>query len=223
MRALAAGAALLSAAVFARAHDGFTAPSSGVALSPGAIVELRWSSVCGSVERRDLDETEIVLSLDGGTTFPIRVSPELKPCASRYLWKVPSLPTTHARVALRGGFEGRNPTETVAIVSAEFRILAEPDGRVEALRRHAAEWSTTPQPASLTADDLLEHRLSSPCAMTGPAPDRPEGALTGTSSSSTDHRVEVRRAVPESPGPLFAFLAFASSVRSASAPTPLRL
>ena len=220
-RALAAAAALLSSAVLARASDGFRAPSPGEVLSPGAIVELRWSPVCRAPEHRDLDETELVLSLDGGTTFPIRVSPELNACASRYLWKVPSLPTAHARLGLRGGLEGRNPTETLAVVGSEFRILSEPDGRVEALRRHAAEWWATPEPVSLTAEDLLERRLASPRDAIGLPSLRPEGGLPESPQSAD--RTESRRSVPTSPDLAAFSLASSPSGRRSSLPTPLRL
>ena len=222
LRAFAAAAALLSSAVLARASEGFRAPAPGEVLSPGAIVELRWSPVCREPEHRDLDEAELVLSLDGGTTFPIRVSPELNACASRYLWKVPSLPTAHARLALRGGLEGRNPTETLAVVGSEFRILSEPDGRVEALRRHAAEWwTTTPEPASLTAEDLLERRLAAPRDVIGLPSARPEGGLPDGPRSAD--RTECRRSAPASPDLAAVSLASTPSARRSSAPTPLRL
>ncbi len=220
-RALAAVAAFVSSAAFARAGDAFPAPAPGESLSPGAIVELRWSPIGRGAGALEVDEAEIVLSLDGGTTFPIRVSPELRPGASRYLWKVPSLPTAHARLALRSGVDGQKPTETLALVGAEFRILREPDGRVEALRRHAGEWWTTPEPASMTAEDLLERRLSSPRDAIRLPPGRPEGALPGTDQSARPF--DARRSALPSIGIVPVSLASASGARRASAPTPLRL
>ena len=139
-------------------------PGSGEALAPGAVVEVRWASLCDAMarpgEKREIDEAEVVLSLDGGRTFPIRVTPELRPCATRFLWTVPALPTVHARLALRAGSEERDATETLEILSGEFRILADPDGRVEKLRRHVNEWWIPPPPVALTAEDLLDRMMS---------------------------------------------------------------
>lgn len=161
--ALAAiGAAL--AAPSAVAQPAMMSPGAGEALAPGAVVEVRWASLCdvaaGSGEKREFDEAEVVLSLDGGRTFPIRVTPELRPCTTRFLWTVPALPTVHARLALRAGSEERDATEKLEILSGEFRILSDPDGRVEKLRRHVGEWWIPPPPAALTAEDLLERSMS---------------------------------------------------------------
>lgn len=139
-------------------------PGAGEALAPGAVVEVRWASLCDvaarSGEKREIDEAEVVLSLDGGRTFPIRVTPELSPCTTRFLWTVPALPTVHARLALRSGSEERDATESLEILSGEFRILSDPDGRVEKLRRHVNEWWIPPPPAALSAEDLLERSMS---------------------------------------------------------------
>jgi hypothetical protein len=105
------------------------------------------------------DEAELVLSLDGGATFPVRVSHELSPCETRYLWRVPVLATGRARLGVRIGHEGFGETETIALVSGEFRILSDLDGRVQELYRRAAEW-WTPAPAVLTAQDLLDRTLT---------------------------------------------------------------
>jgi hypothetical protein len=150
----------LAAVPAARASSPFTAPAPGESLAPGSIVEVRWASLCGDLRHRGLDEAEIVLSLDGGRTFPIRVTPELSPCSTRFLWTVPSLPAAHARLAVRAGDDERDASETLEIVSADFRILPDPDGRVEQLRRRAAEWWTPSAPPAATAEDLLEHSMS---------------------------------------------------------------
>src|SRR5512147_730734 len=77
-------AALVSiAAAFAargEATSPFLSPARGEALAPGSIVEVRWASACASAPEGRADEAEVVLSLDGGLTFPIRVSNELHPC-----------------------------------------------------------------------------------------------------------------------------------------------
>src|SRR5262249_53176639 len=83
--AFACAAMLVSAAASAHGKDMFVSPSAGEALSPGAIVEVSWEPICRVAGTPQIDEAEIVLSLDGGRTFPMRVSPELKPCTSKYL------------------------------------------------------------------------------------------------------------------------------------------
>jgi hypothetical protein len=209
------------APVAARGSDAFQSPAAGESLAPDAIVEIRWASLCDDPRLRALDEAEIVLSLDGGETFPVRVSTELKPCSARYLWKVPALPTAHARIALRAGEDERDTSEVITVISAEFRILPDPDGRVQELRRRAAEWWVPCAPAQLSAEDLLEHNLSPAreaielpvlrfeiaAPSTGASAVRPEPAAFAAAVSRLDGERPIRLA-PE---------------RRSGASTPLRL
>lgn len=221
--ALLTALAALVPASRALAGDGFLSPGSGEALAPGSIVEVRWTSLCSAsaTKDREIDEAEIVLSLDGGRTFPVRVTPELKPCAARYLWKVPALPSAHARLALRAGSEERDATESIEVLSPDFRILPDPDGRVEALRRRASEWWVPAQPAVLSAEDLLERTMSAARDEIGLPTALSDAAIP--TSSSIAIRPE-RAAAHAAPARL---QTAASSVqppaRSAGAPTPLRL
>ena len=83
-------------------------------VTAGQWVELRWSGLPADVE-----ELEIVLSLDGGRTYPVRVSPELEAPEGCYRWRVPDLPAARARLMLRiGGERG----ERAGAHSREFRI-----------------------------------------------------------------------------------------------------
>jgi hypothetical protein len=217
-----AGLCVLAGTPVARASSRFSSPSAGESLAPGAVVEVRWTSPCSALRARDLDEAELVLSLDGGRTFPVRVTPELESCASRVVWTVPALPAEHARLALRAGAEERDATESIVFVSGDFRILSDPDGRVEQLRRRAAEWWTPSRPPAATAEDLLEHslapahsRIEAPAAF--PAAAAPPSGPSG-----------LRLALAASPVALSAPRLAAASVRpsrarSAAAPTPLRL
>ena len=140
-----------------RAEPAMLSPAAGESLAPGSVVDVRWGSLCAAGMKAD--EAELVLSLDGGATFPIRVSHELSPCETRYLWRVPVLATGRARLGVRTGHEGFGETERIALVGAEFRILSDLDGRVQALYRRRAEW-WTPEPAILSAQDLLDRALS---------------------------------------------------------------
>jgi hypothetical protein len=84
-------------------------------VTAGQTVVLRWSGLSAEVE-----ELEIVLSLDGGGGYHVRVSPELEAREREYRWRVPDLPTRHARLMLRmGGEEG----ERTGALSREFRIV----------------------------------------------------------------------------------------------------
>ncbi len=219
--ALAAAFGIAGASPSAQAREAFVSPGAGEALAPGAIVDVRWASLCDAPRDREIDEAEIVLSLDGGRTFPIRVSPELKSCATHFLWKVPALPAAHARLALRAGADERDGTETIEILSQDFRILSDPDGRVEQLRRRAAELFTPSDPSLLTAEDLLEHTMSAARDRIALPASQFDAALPPSSPSVLE---------PES---TVAFLAAAdlertpgihpAPARAAGAQTPLRL
>ncbi len=216
-------AALAAMAVVpaASAAERFTAPQSGESLAPGSIVEVRWTPLCDRLPAREIDEAEIVLSLDGGRTFPVRVTPELKPCSAAFLWKVPALPAAHARLALRAGEEERDADERIEILSADFRILPDPDGRVEQLRRRAAEWWTPSAPAMLSAEDLLENTMSPAGREIVPPGTRSEAAVFPTSPNAL--RIEL---APTAVAPVRLAgrpISRLAAARSAGAPTPLRL
>jgi hypothetical protein len=114
-------ASLLALVLTVAAHPGAAAAAGAVSLDVPAVVtagqsvELRWSALPADVE-----ELEIVLSLDGGLTYPVRVSPELEAREGGYRWRVPDLPASRARLMLRmGGEEG----ERAGARSREFRIV----------------------------------------------------------------------------------------------------
>jgi hypothetical protein len=52
------------------------------------------------------EEWEAFLSVDGGRTFPIRITPHLPIAESSFAWTVPDLPTPAARIRLRFGVGG---------------------------------------------------------------------------------------------------------------------
>jgi len=163
---LAAVALALGVATPALAQGRLTTPESPV--YGGSSVDVRWTGLCevGS----DLQEVELVLSLDGGVSFPVRITPEMSSCTSRFRWRVPSLPTAHARLALRAGSGGRNETERLELFSGEFAIVASGE---EPLIRGASEWWTRQALSEVSAVDRLTDSL-------GAAPER----LTLPASSS---------------------------------------
>jgi hypothetical protein len=114
-------------------------PSAGDRLLPGSVVEASWGS---DATPGGFDEGELVLSLDGGRTFPIRVTAEIEPGERRAEWRVPSLPTAHARLALRVGREEAAEAERIDLVSVEFAIVADPSALEERFFRIGCEWRT---------------------------------------------------------------------------------
>ena len=159
-------------------------PVRGARLHPGAIVRVSWT--LGASARREFDEMELVLSLDGGRSFTLRVTREVSPAEDAVLWRVPRLPSKHARIALRAGRGEKKESETIRTVSAEFTILADADDPLEQLCRVHGEWRT--REAAGSAKDLPEGNLSGspdemraafspdgaaePPGSTVPAPDR---------------------------------------------------
>jgi len=130
-----------------------------------------------------IDEMELVLSLDGGRTFPHCVSRDLSPGASRAVWTAPALPAKSAVLAVRTG--GRGETERVVAVSAPFEIVApEPEAPLPA---GGALGSREPAvgPLSGPATDLERVPVPTPCrgavslvtppraAVPGPEPQAP--------------------------------------------------
>ena len=104
------------------------------------MVSVSWTA--GVVGRADGDEMELVLSLDGGRSFPLRVTRTLSPDALSFAWRVPALPTERARLALRSGRQGDEDSETIRIVSGEFAIGADTHVALEEVFRTGGEWRT---------------------------------------------------------------------------------
>jgi hypothetical protein len=83
----------------------------------GDTIEVRWDAVDPS-----LDELELLLSLDGGRHYTLRISPELDPDHAAFRWRVPNLASGEARLRLRFHRDGR---ECDGEASRPFRIAAE--------------------------------------------------------------------------------------------------
>jgi hypothetical protein len=74
------------------------------------------------------DEMEILLVLDDSAETTLRLTRQLSPSTSSYLWQVPNLPGSRARLVLRFGEDGREqecePSEPFAIVTSAEEPLA---------------------------------------------------------------------------------------------------
>ncbi len=80
------------------------APGEGAVLEPGSSATLEWAPLAG-LRQKEWEEWEAFLSLDGGATYPVRITPHLDRDLRRVTWKVPDLPTGNARLLLRVGDE----------------------------------------------------------------------------------------------------------------------
>lgn len=163
----------LGGTILALGQEGFLSPSRGEALLPGSVIDAHWAIRDATVPS-DANEAELVLSLDGGRSFPIRVSAELSIWASQSRWQVPALPTARARLALRTGSGGRDEAEALRMLSEEFTILPDAEGRAEELHARRAEWWTTPVLSLESSDDRLSRHISSPHRFAAAKPGGPE-------------------------------------------------
>jgi|PlaIllAssembly_1097288.scaffolds.fasta_scaffold390509_1 hypothetical protein len=104
------------------------------------------------------EERELVLSLDGGRSFPVRLTGEIGPGDGVVSWRVPALFAEHVVLALREG--GGGLEERIVTASAEFAIVPGPGVPAEALRFRDGEWKT--READSGPDSLPTSALGSP-------------------------------------------------------------
>ena len=189
----------------------FLEPEPGGRLDAGATVSVSWTP--GLAGRDDADEMELVLSLDGGRSFPLRVTRTLSPDARSFVWRVPALPTERARLSLRSGRQGDEDSETIRIISGEFAIGADPDVALEEVFRTGGEWRTRealestpdrPEPGAfrLPEEEIQttfgSDRPAEPPTSTPPARDRGRPQSPGGVAS---HSAESQTAPPHSRPP----------------------
>lgn len=105
----------------------FARPAAGAVLQAGETVEIRWTGIPA-----DAEEIELLLSLDGGKHFSIRVTEELDADEGSFLWRVPNFVSSEASLAVRMGIGGK---EITTEGSPLFRIE-----RDHALGRPALAW-----------------------------------------------------------------------------------
>ncbi len=123
-------------------------PTAGAEVEVGSVVEVSWNAL--PIEAKEM---ELYLSLDGGRSYPLRLTPQLPPGLGRLLWRVPNLPTPAARLRVRVGIPGRG--EVDAEPSPVFRIVA--------------EGSVSAEPVVLRAGELWIGRGSDASPLTPPS------------------------------------------------------
>ena len=167
-------------------------------LSAGTTAEFAWYSG----ELSGADEMELVLSLDGGRTFPLRVTGDLCLAMRRISWRVPALPAEHARLALRMGRDEEEGSETIVSVSDEFAIRIEGSADLEELFRVRGEWRTrealegperSPFEAQLAGSPAEQLRPATVCA---PAAEPPRSVSPSLAPSALRDHGGVRVAGP---------------------------
>jgi hypothetical protein len=79
-----------------------TEPREHVDLIAGSTVSIAWEA---RNQPGDVEEWEAFLSINGGRTYPIRLTPHLDVTIRRFTWTVPTLPGTEASLLLRFGDE----------------------------------------------------------------------------------------------------------------------
>ncbi len=89
-------------------------PADGTVLAAGALATLDWAPSTelarparGANGEKTWEEWEAFLSLDGGATYPVRITPHLDRELRRVTFRVPSFPTRNGRLLLRVGDERR--------------------------------------------------------------------------------------------------------------------
>jgi hypothetical protein len=116
----------LTSAGFARetsASIRLVAPQAGATLAAGSMAELEWTPAEPFADLSQIEEWEAFLSVDGGATYPVRITPHLDQDLRRIRFQVPSVPTADARILLRFGDERR---ETAVELPERFAIEASP-------------------------------------------------------------------------------------------------
>jgi hypothetical protein len=87
------------------------------------MAELEWTPLEPFNQFSKIEEWEAFLSLDGGATYPVRITPHLDQDLRRVRWQVPPFPTKDARILLRFGDERE---ETAVELPQRFAITASP-------------------------------------------------------------------------------------------------
>ncbi len=82
-----------------------TAPLAGTALVGGATAEIAWRPAAGFDALVGANEWEAFLSVDGGRSYPVRLTPHLDLNRRRFAFRVPDLPSAEVRLLLRIGDE----------------------------------------------------------------------------------------------------------------------
>ena len=119
--ALAAQFVSSSRAASGRYSAQLISPTAGQVVYPGQKVRVEWKSVLPPINLEGC-EAELWLSLDGGKTFPMVITPIMDPKAQFFYWTVPNFPTKTAVLDIRFGCEGWYPENYAPQPASMFTI-----------------------------------------------------------------------------------------------------
>lgn len=150
---------LLAASTFAGEQWGeLRRPVGGQVLRAGEWVEVEWTALPPEVE-----EFELLLSLDDGASIAVRLTSQLNPAISSFRWRVPNFPTSRARIQLRVGI---NHHEIERRPGEAFEIVGEAAQPLAGLRWHEGEWWATGHTWPAPPLERLPSRLSTATPVT---------------------------------------------------------
>ena len=96
-------------------------PRMGQVLHPGQKIRVEWRSALPNINLGAC-EMEVWLSVDGGATFTMWISPWLDPKAQSFDWTVPNTPTNAAVMDVRFGCEPGYPESYAPQPASTFVI-----------------------------------------------------------------------------------------------------
>jgi len=99
-------------------------PTAGQVLYPGQRIRVEWRSALPPINLGAC-EMEVWLSLDGGRTFTMEISPWLDPKAQFFYWIVPNTPTKEAVMDVRFGCEPGYPESYAPQPASMFKIAVQ--------------------------------------------------------------------------------------------------
>jgi hypothetical protein len=112
-------------------------PAEGAVLEAGSTALLDWAPFADLAGQERWEEWEAFLSLDGGATYPVRVTPHLDRDLRRFTFKVPELPSRDVRLLVRVGDERE---EKAFELPWRFAIAAAPGNTGGALELRQRVW-----------------------------------------------------------------------------------
>jgi hypothetical protein len=99
-------------------------PSAGQVLYAGQRVRVEWKTSNSTPINRSLCELELWLSLDGGRTYTMRITPSMDPNTTFFYWIVPNTPSNSAVLDIRFGCEPFYPETFNAQTASPFVIAS---------------------------------------------------------------------------------------------------
>ena len=102
-------------------------PAAGQVLYPGQQVRVEWQATLPKTNAGGC-EMEVFLSLDGGSTFTLCLTPHVDPHMTYFYWTVPNTPTNAAVLDIRFGCEWYYP-ESYSPQTASPFVIANTSGQ----------------------------------------------------------------------------------------------